>query len=269
MGFATSGIGAAFGRLVNLLKRDGLIAASQKIARYLNWQIVAQFRRWQINRMPDAEARFTKIYQVNFWAAKESASGPGSSLDDTKELRLRLPELFRKFSIETVFDAPCGDFNWMKRVVASEPIRYIGADIVKPMIDSNTERYHNDRTAFLHLDITRQPFPKADLWICRDCFYHLSLADIAEALQRFIDSDIPYLLASTYSKPTTSKNYDIASGDFRPTDLFARPFLLPQDVLFRIKDNTTSDMCLWSRAQVIAAMAGRPAGPAGAALRSA
>ena len=156
----------------------------------------------------------------------------------------------------------------MKRHPSFRVIR-LKTGIVRPMIDANIQRYQNDRTAFVHLDITSQPFPKADLWICRDCFYHLSLDDISKALQRFIDSEISYLLASTYSKPVTSKNYDIASGDFRPTDLFARPFLLPQDVLFRIKDNTTSDLCLWSREQVIAAMPEQSAGSTGVGLSSA
>ena len=251
MGTERSGIGGAFRRLANLLMRDGPILASQKIARYLSWQIVAQVRRWHIIRMPSPEARFTRIYQVNFWAAKESASGPGSSLDDTRELRLRLPSLFRQFAITTVFDAPCGDFNWMKAVVADEPIRYIGADIVKPMIDTNIARYKNERTDFLHLDLTRGPFPKADLWLCRDCFYHLSIDDIARSLQRFLESDIPYLLASTHKAPPGPSNFDIVTGDFRFTDLFAAPFSLPRDVLFRINDNDSSDMCLWSRAQVM------------------
>jgi hypothetical protein len=245
-----AGMARALRRLVNLLKRDRPDVAAKKIFRYLQWQGLSQIRRWRIMRMPDAETRFTRIYEVNFWAAKESVSGPGSSLNDTQELRRRLPELFRQFSIATVFDAPCGDFNWMKAVVAAEPIRYVGADIVKPMVDKNIERYRDERVDFRSLDITRDGFPKADLWFCRDCFYHLSIADIQSALLRFLESDIPYLLASTHKAPPGPSNYDITTGDFRFTDLLAAPFSLPHDVLFRINDNASSDMCLWSREQV-------------------
>ncbi len=239
-------------RVVNLLRRNGPIDASRKIVRLLQWQLVAQVRRWRILRMPDNESRFTRIYEVNFWAARESRSGPGSSLNDTQELRLRLPELFRQFSVDTVFDAPCGDFNWMRTVVAAEPIRYIGGDIVRPMVEDNRRRHGNDRVAFQHHDITRAPPPPADLWICRDCFYHLSIEDIRRALRRFVDSEVPYLLASTHRVVDGPVNLDITSGDFRFTDLFAAPFLLPRDTLFRIEDNTHSDMHLWSREQVAA-----------------
>jgi SAM-dependent methyltransferase len=241
----------AVSRLVNLVRRDGILVAIAKIVRYLSWQIPAQFRRWQIGRLPSAEERFTKIYEVNFWAAKESASGPGSSLDDTRELRRQLPTIFARFSIGSVFDAPCGDFNWMKAVMADATVRYVGADIVRPMIDENNKRYADDKTRFLHLDITRDAFPKADLWICRDCFYHLSIDDISHALQAFVASGIPYLLASSTKNPREPFNQDIKSGDFRRTDLMAAPFLLPKDVLFRLDDNPASDMCLWSREQVM------------------
>ncbi|MCA0302115.1 MAG: class I SAM-dependent methyltransferase [Proteobacteria bacterium] len=239
-------------RVWNLLRRNGPIEASRKIMRYLEWQVVAQVQRWRILRMPDNEARFTHIYKVNFWAAKESRSGPGSSLNDTTELRRRLPELFRQFSIGTVFDAPCGDFNWMQAVVAAEPIRYIGGDIVRPMIEENQRRHGSDRVTFRHHDITRDPLPQADLWICRDCLYHLSIEDIRRALQRFVESNVPYLLASTHRVVNGPANIEIASGDFRFTDLFAAPFLLPRDTLFRIEDNAYSDMRLWSREQVAA-----------------
>lgn len=239
-------------RIVNLLRRNGPIEATRKIVRYLQWQVVAQFRRWRILRMPDNEARFTRIYEVNFWAASESRSGPGSSLNDTQEVRQRLPELFRQFSIGTVFDAPCGDFNWMQAVVAAEPVRYVGGDIVRPMIEENRRRHGNERITFQRHDITKDALPAADLWICRDCFYHLSIEDIRRALQRFVESGVPYLLASTHRVATGPVNIEITSGDFRFTDLFATPFQLPRDTLFRIEDNAHSDMHLWSREQVAA-----------------
>jgi SAM-dependent methyltransferase len=241
----------AFNRLLRTLRRDGLIVAIPKIIRYLRWQIVAQWRLRYIRSLPKAEDRFTKIYELNFWAAKESASGPGSSLDATEVLREKLPLLFDRFSIKSVFDAPCGDFNWMRAVVDDCPVTYVGADIVGPMIESNQKRYGRAGVNFVHLDITKAAFPKSDLWFCRDCFLHLSLDDVFQTLRRFVDSGIPYALISTHKDKSEPKNFDIVTGDFRRTDLFASPFSLPEDVLFRCDDDALSEMCLWSREQIM------------------
>lgn len=57
------------------------------------------------------EDRFTDIYYGNGWTADESVSGQGSTVENTFKLRRQLPELFDKFEIRSIFDAPCGDFN--------------------------------------------------------------------------------------------------------------------------------------------------------------
>ena len=202
-------------------------------------------------KLANAEDRFTKIYEWNFWAAKESVSGPGSSLDGTENIRRQLPVLFEKFSVKTVFDAPCGDFNWMTAVLKGRAIAYVGADIVKPLIEKNIALHRNVRTDFRHLDIRRDPFPPADLWICRDCLGHLPIDDIFQVLRRFAESTIPYMLVSSETKSIEPKNYDIPTGDFRPTDLFLSPFLLPEAVLFRFDDVQDTEMCLWSREQIV------------------
>ena len=64
-------------------------------------------------RFDDNEDRWTWAWKSNNWRKDESASGDGSSLEYTENLRRELPHLFKKFSIKTIFDAPCGDLNWM------------------------------------------------------------------------------------------------------------------------------------------------------------
>lgn len=247
-------------RLARLIRREGPVSAWRKGWPYLKWRVTGEIRLRKLARTGSVEDRFTKIYQWNFWQAKESASGPGSGLLDTETLRQGLPAMFDKFGIRTMLDAPCGDFHWMKLVVAKSTLVYIGADIVRPMIEKNTAQYADDRTSFVHLDITKGPLPKADLWFCRDCFFHLSIADIFRALNCFVESGIPYLMTSSLTGSAGPKNHDILSGDFRQVDLFAAPFLFSPDVLFRIDDFapgevSTREMCLWSRDQIIAALA--------------
>jgi hypothetical protein len=247
-------------RLVRLIKREGIVSAWRKGWPYLKWRMAGEIQLRNLAKTKSVEERFTKIYRWNFWQAADSKSGPGSSLPDTENLRRNLPAIFDKFGIRTMLDAPCGDFYWMKHVVVQTKVVYIGGDIVRPMIEQNTARHANDRTSFVHLDITKGPLPKADLWFCRDCFFHLSLADIFRALHCFVDSGIPNFMASSLTGVAEPKNHDILSGDFRQVDLFATPFLFPPDVLFRVDDfapgeMSSREMCLWSRDQIIASLA--------------
>jgi len=79
---------------------------------------------------------FTGIYLSNGWSGKESKSGTGSDLDQTRIIRQQIPKLFRKLGIKSVLDVPCGDFWWFKEMDLGN-IKYIGADIVPELIKSN------------------------------------------------------------------------------------------------------------------------------------
>lgn len=211
-----------------------------------------------IFRHADAEQVFTRIFETNMWDGGDSPSGSGSTLELTENLRNQLPALIDQFAIKSIFDAPCGDFNWMKVFLAGHPIDYLGADIVKPLIDLNNANYGNARTKFIHFDISTGDFPKADMWLCRDCLFHLSFEEIFRALKRFAVSDIRYILTTTHIHEGAFNNYDISTGHYRPIDLFAAPFGFDRAPLFRIDDYVDGfpprEMCLWSREQIISAL---------------
>lgn len=204
------------------------------------------------------EERFTHIYKINYWNSNESGSGIGSTLEATKSLRFHLPLLFERFSIQSVFDGPCGDFNWMRFVVEKTNIKYCGGDIVSPIIKANQSKYSSDRIKFIQIDLTKQVPPKADLMICRDCLFHLSYKDTKNLLNNFIHSETPYLLTTSYENNNAFSNQDIITGHFRLIDLFSEPYNFPTDTSYRIDDflpeNLARHMYLWSRDQVIQAM---------------
>lgn len=211
------------------------------------------FRKTILNL--DIQERFTQIYQINYWGSDETASGKGSTLAHTNNLRGQLPYLLKQFSINRIFDGPCGDFYWMQHVLKDENVTYIGGDIVKPMIDENSRKYGNAKTSFVQLDLRIDQLPHSDLMICRDCIFHLSYQDTAMLLKNFIHSNIPYLLTTTYANPSLFNNKDIVSGNFRLIDLFSYPYNFPKEVLFKIDDwvepNEERWMCLWSREQLV------------------
>ena len=181
-----------------------------------------------IRKIRDSIQRFTWIYQNDYWQSKESVSGTGSTLKYTENLRKELPSLFQKFGIHRVFDAPCGDFNWMSQLLREVDVSYIGGGIVEPLIRTLEERHRTDRISFVHIDLISGMFPPADLMICRDCLFHLSYSDTRSVLENFVASGIPYLLTTSHKNDGTIVNRDIQTGSFRVMDLFAPPYNFPR-----------------------------------------
>jgi hypothetical protein len=203
------------------------------------------------------EERFSKIYEIDYWG-NATKSGAGSTLASTENLRKQLPKLFEQFKIKTVFDGPCGDFNWMQLVIKETAIDYIGGDIVSAIVEENQKRYSSDKAKFIKVDLTKDSLPIADLMICRDCLFHLSYEDSKLVLENYLKSNIPYLLTTSYKNDNTFKNKDILTGHFRVIDLFSSPYQFPKDTLYEIEDwlepESPRSMYLWSRTQIIEAV---------------
>lgn len=208
----------------------------------------------------DLEAIFASIYARNDWGSDETRSGYGSTLAYTRGLRNALPALISELSVTSIFDAPCGDYHWMRHVRPALGGSYLGGDIVEALIETLKPTFQNADTQFVRFDITRDPFPHADLWICRDCLFHLTFADGLRAMRNFVQSDIPYALLTTHINGDYVENQDGETGGFRPLDLFRAPFNLPEDVVQRINDfvppSIGREMCVWTREQIEAALSG-------------
>ncbi len=167
-----------------------------------------------------------------------SASGPGSDLVQTKVLIDTLPHLFRKFCISSVLDLPCGDFYWMKAVDKSALYKYIGADIIAPLIHENQCNYATEKVQFIHANGTSDELPKVDLIICRDCLVHLSNNDIIAMLTNFKKSGAKYLLVTTFPGRT---NQSIPTGGWQPLNLQGAPFNFPNPLIIINEQCTEQD----------------------------
>jgi hypothetical protein len=158
--------------------------------------------------------------------------------------------LFSKLRIQRLFDAPCGDFTWMRTVPLGD-VTYIGGDIVQDIIDRLSASDSSERRTFIQFDVVKDQFPRADLWLCRDCFIHLSNEDILKALKNFADSQIRYVLTTNYNFGFV--NSDISTGNWRPLNLRRPPFSLPRPI-FSFFDYSYPQhprrLALWSREQV-------------------
>ncbi|HEY4259442.1 MAG TPA: glycosyltransferase [Schlesneria sp.] len=174
----------------------------------------------------ESETVFSRIADRKEWGDGESISGPGSSLDATVKVRDELPALLADIAVASLLDIPCGDHNWMKRTDL-QGVEYIGADVVRGIVDQNRGRFPGKR--FEHLDLTADKLSKADAVFVRDCLVHLPYKQIIAALKNIVDSGATWLITTHFPGRT---NHDIKIGAWRPLDLTAKPFGLPEP--FRI-----------------------------------
>jgi hypothetical protein len=220
------------------LKKISLIAACILVSH------VGNSHNFVVNLKELNQQLFTCIYKTNAWGDPESASGPGSSLGQTKILRAEFPKMLKKFGIQTLLDAPCGDFNWMNAIKDELSLNlYIGVDIVPDIIRSNiTKHGANGKRIFMHKNIIEDELPQADAVICRDCLTHMPYSDIWAALKNFKKSGIKYLLISTY--PNRSTNIDLRIEHlfnllrYRPLNFQREPFNFPAPLWIINEGNT-------------------------------
>ncbi|MES2987755.1 MAG: methyltransferase domain-containing protein [Pseudomonadota bacterium] len=170
--------------------------------------------------------RFRTIYRNKRWSGdredRPSLSGSGSTLPATQNLRAALPAFLTEVGAKSLLDAGCGDYYWMRTVEL--PCGYIGADIVDTVIAANQNAFGDATHQFVCIDGAAEPLPEADVVMCREVLFHLSLADGAALLANIRRTGARYLLATT--EPRVRFNPDIPTGAFREINLANAPYRL-------------------------------------------
>jgi hypothetical protein len=173
--------------------------------------------------------KFTEIYDNNLWLSEESASGTGSTMVATSEIREQLPKWFVKYKIETLLDYGCGDFNWMKEVVLKSSVDYLGLDIVDDIINKNREKYKDIN--HVHFDYStpeifyRELGKGYDAILVRDVLVHFSDADAFWFINKVKYSETKYLIATNFLGKGNNNN--IKTGWWRDISLMNSPFDFP------------------------------------------
>jgi SAM-dependent methyltransferase len=200
----------------------------QRLARHFPGAINALRRlhrkTWRLMSM---EYVFTKTHEHGGWGCGESVSGKGSSLAETRGLRTELPILLKELSVTSVLDIPCGDFNWMKEIAPVIP-QYVGADVVRDLVDRNNQRYASANVRFVFADAMKSELPRVDVIICRDMLVHFPFRELFRTLRNFKASGSTFLLATTFTSHETNTDIDIA--EWRPLNLQRPPFNFPKPV---------------------------------------
>jgi len=186
-------------------------------------RVVSALRSLRYKHAP-IRSVFTRLYYEPI-ADRDSLSGSGSDLVQTASIARELPRVVGELRIETMLDAPCGDFYWMRHVKLNLT-KYVGVDVIRELVMRNAERFGGNGKLFMCLDVTTDKLPAVDLIFSRDMTVHLSNDDALAAFRNFKRSKSEYLLTTTF--PNTPENEDILTGEWRPLNLQRAPFNFPE-----------------------------------------
>jgi len=154
----------------------------------------------------------------------QKVDAPLQTADRGAAFRDELIALLRRLDTRVLLDAPCGDCNWIGPVADAVP-RYVGVDVVPQLIERVRARHAGERRTFACADLARDPLPRADVILCRDCLVHFSFAESGRALRNFSRSGATFLLATTFDD--VAENEDIVTGGWRALNLRKPPFSFP------------------------------------------
>lgn len=183
------------------------------------------------------EDLFGGFYRDNVWGDAQSASGSGSSLEQTERLRAELPALLRRLDVSSLLDVPCGDFAWMRHVDLTG-IDYVGADIVDELVERLERQFGGPARHFRRLDVVSDRLPAVDAVLVRDLFLHLPTRSVRQAVANIRSSGATWLLTSHY--PGVTVNGDVRMGSHRFLNLTLPPFGWPHPV-HAIDERPTTD----------------------------
>jgi SAM-dependent methyltransferase len=177
---------------------------------------------------------FKYIFSSGYWSdynsdTSKSVSGKGSSLVNTLHLKNELKIFFREKKIKKILDIGCGDFNWMSNLLKDiEYESYLGVDIVKQLVDDNSEKYGSEKVKFLTNDIVGKNIDftdEFDFILVRHVFIHLKNSNIIKTLNKIKKFNFKYLAIT--SDPYRLINMDLKTeGRFRDINLTIDPFNL-------------------------------------------
>jgi hypothetical protein len=140
------------------------------------------------NQRMTTEEVFTDIYSNNRWGGR---SGTFCSGDGSREMAIVSPyvktitaELDRMGAASmTVIDLGCGDYS-VGRQLSPVCGRYIGVDIVKPLIAYNQTAFGSRTVSFQHSNIIQDTLPDGDICFVRQVLQHLSNDQIAAVVPK-------------------------------------------------------------------------------------
>jgi trans-aconitate methyltransferase len=154
------------------------------------------------------ENYFTNVYENNIWGNNNSktykgSSGEGSSTNYNTEYIPFLQNFIKKFSIKSICDLGCGDWQCGNEIYNELDVNYTGYDVYKKMIDTNIQEH--PKYTFECLDFQANPdlIKSADLIILKDVLQHWKMDEIYSFLDKITTTKkFKYILICNCSNQT-------------------------------------------------------------------
>jgi hypothetical protein len=170
------------------------------------------------NQRMTPEEVFTGIYADNRWGGRPGTFNSGSGSHEESIVApyiARMTEELNRIGAATltVVDLGCGDFS-VGRQLSRASGRYIGVDIVKPLIAHNEAEFGSSTVSFRHANIMEEAIPDGDVCFVRQVLQHLSNDQIAAILPKLEKFNCCYI---TEHHPSAGRllrpNEDKTHGD--------------------------------------------------------
>lgn len=194
----------------------------------------------------DLRQQFNYIYQFGVWNnnIKEiPLSGPGSSIESTRDFRDFLDRFCLDNNVDSIVDLGCGDMTWMPMTRVFNDTKYTGIDIVDSVIQNHKVKYPCQN--FICLDIINDDIPSADVFILRDVLFHLNLEDVGKILEKIIKNKLCKFLIVTSCRNTTNiDTFD--STFFHQVNLRVSPFNMKNYSIALKEDKFNRDILIFT-----------------------
>ena len=161
--------------------------------------------------MSDNKLVFENIYKNKIWNGGNDnipLSGPGSSLENTKECSTILNKFIYNNNCKSVLDLGCGDLTWISKTqfFNDDAIKYTGVDVVESLISSHKERFPEN--SFLCKDVIKyNNMNNYSLVIIRDVIFHLKNEEILSIFEN-IKNKFDFLLITSCKNEINTDNLD-------------------------------------------------------------
>ena len=180
---------------------------------------------------------FKNIYEKQLWNNGNKnipLSGPGSSLEHTKEYSNLLTKFIYENKCKSVLDLGCGDLTWIHKTqfFNDSSIKYIGVDVVESLISEHLTNFPEKQ--FLCKDITIfYDIDNVDIIIIRDVIFHLTNTEILSIFNN-IKNKFKFIIITSCRNSVNTDNFN--KWHFSEKNIHIEPFNKSQNFFIKINE---------------------------------
>lgn len=198
----------------------------------------------------DLKTAFTQIYQKQIWNGGKISiprSGPGSTMEVTKNIRELLDRIIPLYGLTSLLDIGCGDLTWIPTIKAFPKIKYVGIDIVEALIQQHRQTYPTKE--FYCKNAIIDPLPDCDLILIRDVIFHLTYDQNKKLFQNLAKTRFRYILITSCRNEINTEVDVTKPWRWRELNLLKSPFNFMPPVTKVLEDSFKRDLFLYTKMQ--------------------